>query len=81
MSWILSAFRVTSPEVTVKSVPSKVATPGLVSVANSAEIVRVSVELTTALIPSPAVNVIVFPLATVSELVPSLISNPLNPDV
>ena len=47
----------------------------------SAEIVRVSVALTTAPIPSPPVNVIVFPLAIVSELVPSLISNPLNPDV
>ena len=47
MSCILSALRVTSPLDTVKSVPSKVATPALVSVANSADKVAV--------LPSPCV--------------------------
>ena len=52
MSCILSAFRVTSPEETVKSVPSKVATPAFVSVASSPEIVIVFPEPDVS-IPSP----------------------------
>ena len=47
MSWTLSAFIVTSPDDTVKSVPSNVATPAFVSVASSADIVAVE--------PSPCV--------------------------
>ena len=47
----------------------------------SAEIVKVSVALTAAVMPSPPVNVIVFPLAMLSLVTPSVISNPLNPDV
>ena len=47
----------------------------------SAEIVRVSVALTTAPIPSPPVNVIVFPLAIDSVVDPSVILNPEYPAV
>ena len=52
MSCILSAFTVTSPEDTVKSVPSKVAIPGFVSVASSPAIVIVLPEPDVS-IPSP----------------------------
>ena len=52
MSCILSAFRVTSPEETVKSVPSKVATPAFVSVASSPAIVIV-LPVAEVSIPSP----------------------------
>ena len=45
----------------------------------SAEMVNVSVELTAAVIPSPPVNVTVFPLSTLSVLVPSVILNPVYP--
>ena len=47
----------------------------------SAEIVKVSVVLTTASIPSPPVNVIVFPLAIDSVVDPSVMLNPEYPDV
>ena len=52
MSCILSAFRVTSPEETEKSVPSKVATPAFVSVASSPVIVIV-LPVAEVSIPSP----------------------------
>ena len=52
MSCILSAFKVTSPEETVKSVPSKVATPAFVSVASSPVIVIV-LPVAEVSIPSP----------------------------
>ena len=65
MSCTLSAFTVTSPEVTVKSVPSNVATPAFVSVASSAAIVIVSSE-TVVSIPAPPVNVSVPPVLNVS---------------
>ena len=60
MSCILSAFTVTSPDDTVKSVPSNVATPAFVSVASSAVTVRVP-ELSATSIPSPPAKVAVLP--------------------
>ena len=67
----------TAPEETEKS-PPKDATPLLEEVASSAEIVRVSVEPTTASIPSPAVTVRVLPPAIVSELDPSVSVNEVD---
>ena len=65
MSCTLSALIVTSPEDTVKSVPSNVATPALVSVASSAAIVMVSSD-TVVSTPSPPVKVRVPPVENVS---------------
>ena len=67
----------TAPLDTLKS-PPKEATPLLDEVASSAEIVRVSVEPTTASIPSPAVTVRVLPPAIVSELDPSVSVNEVD---
>jgi len=53
---------VTSPLVTVKSVPSNVATPALVSVASSADICKVLLVILV-LIPAPALTVRVSPRA------------------
>ena len=61
----------TAPELTLKS-PPKDAIPLLEEEASSPEIVKVSVEPTTASIPSPAVTVKVLPPAIVSELDPSV---------
>jgi hypothetical protein len=84
MSCTLSAFRVTAPEVTVKSVELNEATPLLDEVASSAEIVKVSVADTTASIPSPEVIVNVLPKSKScvfepSEIVILLFVNELFP--
>jgi len=65
MSSILSALRVTAPDDTVKSVASNDATPLLLSVASSAEMVIV-LFVTAVSIPSPPVKVNVSPVLKVS---------------
>jgi len=52
MSWTLSAFNTTLPDVTVKSVESKLATPLFDEVASSADTVIVF-SVTATSIPSP----------------------------
>ena len=67
MSCILSALTVTSPEDTVKSSPSNVAIPLLVSVASSAAI-DILLFVTVVVIPSPPAKVNVSPVLNVSSL-------------
>ena len=67
----------TAPLDTLKS-PPKEAIPLLEEEASSPEIVRVSVPLTTASIPSPAVTVRVSPPEIVSELDPSVSVNEVD---
>ena len=74
MSCILSALIVTSPEATVKSVPSNVAIPLLVSVASSAAIDTL-LSVTVVVIPSPPAKTKVSPVLKLSVVVPSEIVN------
>ena len=67
ISWILSAFTVTSPEVTVKSVPSKDAIPLFVSVLHLHLAMVITSSPTVVSIPSPPVKVNVFPVVNVSS--------------